>query len=142
MKYKQYIVKKRFKGKGIGGHVNIPYGTICDVSEEFIYYNGVPICAVTSQNAFNYFWGYSRENPEQEIARQKAANQLFDSVPKDNGDELSEPKNAWNNYGELSQYGFGMYYWKWNDEIFDLSLDTIQYLLKCIEKGEAPLCFK
>lgn len=142
MKYNQYIVKKRYKGQGIGGYVNIPYGTICDVSEEFIYYNGVKVCAVTSQNAYNHFWGFYPEDPEMEIERQKAAAKLFDTAPKESGDALANPNNAWNKYGKLMEYGFGMSVWQWDDMIFDLPTEELLYLLSCIEKGEAPLCFK
>lgn len=142
MKYNQYIVKKRYKGQAIGGYMNIPYGTICDVSEGFIYCNGVQICAVTSQNAHKHFWGYCPEDPDGDIKRQEMAEKLFDSAPKDSGDALANPKNAWNNYGRLMEYGFGMSIWQWDNKIFGLSADELQYLLGCIEKGEAPLCFK
>lgn len=142
MKYNKYIVKKRFKGQAIDGYINLPYGTICEFIDGFIFFNDKRICAITSQNAFDYFWGYDTTNPEREINRQELTYKLFDTAPKDDWDALSNPNNTWNDYGELSQYGFGMYYWKWDNKIFDLSIDEAKYLINCIEKGETPSCFK
>lgn len=50
-----YITYKRFKGKSISGEVNIPYGTILQEHEKFLYLNGKPICCVTSENGWNHF---------------------------------------------------------------------------------------
>ena len=50
-----YITYKRFKGKSISGEVNIPYGTILQEHEKFLYLNGKPICCVTSENGWEHF---------------------------------------------------------------------------------------
>ena len=50
-----YITYKRFKGKSISGEVNIPYGTILQEHEKFLYLNGKPICCATSENGWNHF---------------------------------------------------------------------------------------
>ena len=50
MQYNQYITKKRCKIVGIGGNVNIPYGTICDVVDGYILYKNKIVCARRSQN--------------------------------------------------------------------------------------------
>ena len=51
-----YIVYKRFKGSGIGGYFNLPYGTICREAGGFLRApDGRQICAVTSENGWRHF---------------------------------------------------------------------------------------
>ena len=50
-----YITYRRFKGKSISGDVNIPYGTILQEHEKFLYLDGKPICCVMSENGWNHF---------------------------------------------------------------------------------------
>lgn len=52
----RYIVTRRFRGKAICGAVNLPYGTACDTQDGYlILEDGRRLCAVTSQNAYDYF---------------------------------------------------------------------------------------
>ena len=51
-----YIVYKRFKGKGICGDFNLPYGTIVAEHNGFLSASdGRQICAVTSENGWEHF---------------------------------------------------------------------------------------
>ena len=56
-----YITYKRFKGKSISGEVDIPYGTILQEHEKFLYLDGKPICCVTSENGWGHFRPYTDE---------------------------------------------------------------------------------
>ena len=52
----RYIVTRRFRGKAICGEVNLPYGTVCEAADGFLMLqDGRRLCAVTSQNAYDYF---------------------------------------------------------------------------------------
>ena len=44
-----YIVKKRMRLEGIGGHVNLPYGTRLEAVDGMIIHKGAAVCAVTSR---------------------------------------------------------------------------------------------
>lgn len=55
MYYKHYIAKKRARFHGISEQVNIPYGTALETKGQFLALDGKPVCAVTSQNAYDYF---------------------------------------------------------------------------------------
>lgn len=46
-----YIVKKRMRLEGIGGRVNLPYGTRLEAVDGVIIHKGAAVCAVTSRNA-------------------------------------------------------------------------------------------
>ena len=51
-----YFTYKRFKGKGIGGTFNLPYGTIVTEAGGFLHSpDGRGICAVTSENGWEHF---------------------------------------------------------------------------------------
>ena len=52
----EYIVYKRFRGKGIGGQFNLPFGTVCRETAGFLFApNGRQICAATSENGWKHF---------------------------------------------------------------------------------------
>lgn len=52
----EYVARKRARFNGIGGRsVNIPYGTVVECDGSFILWQGSPLCAVTSQNAYDFF---------------------------------------------------------------------------------------
>lgn len=140
MVYDKYITKKRFKGLSLSGNVNLPYGTICVVNNGMICLDDKAICYLGSQTAIDYFWGYDESNPAQEIERQKLIDELYKIAPKDDGDALMDKTNSWHQYGEIIDYGVGMCQWSWKDNIFDLPVDRLRYLLNCIKKGDRPLC--
>ena len=52
----RYIVTRRFRGKAICGEVNLPYGTTCEEHDGILVLeDGRRLCAVTSQNAYDFF---------------------------------------------------------------------------------------
>lgn len=51
----RYVARKRARFKSNGKYVNLPWGTVLEADKDFIYYKGVRLCAVTSQNAYDYF---------------------------------------------------------------------------------------
>lgn len=52
----KYIIYKRFKGLAICGlDTNLPYGTECYSQDGLIWYNGFPLCRITSENAYLHF---------------------------------------------------------------------------------------
>lgn len=62
-----YIAYRRFKGKGINGDFNIKYGTIVRERDGFLYGpDGRAICAVTSENGWEYFHPDTPEGRERQ----------------------------------------------------------------------------
>ena len=55
MEYKTYVCRKRARFKAICGQVNIPYGTTLNGQGGFLILNDLPVCSVTSQNAYDFF---------------------------------------------------------------------------------------
>lgn len=68
-----YITYRRFKGKSLSGDVNIPFGTVLQEHEKFLYLNGKPICCVTSENGWEHF----RPNTDEGQRRQAMLEKLY-----------------------------------------------------------------
>ena len=70
----EYIVYKRFKGKGIGGEFNLRYGTVVTEAGGFIHApDGRSICTVTSENGWEHF----RPNTPEGAYRQAMLDGLY-----------------------------------------------------------------
>lgn len=50
-----YITYKRFKGKSLSGDINIPFGTVLQEKDGFLYLGERPICCATSENGWQHF---------------------------------------------------------------------------------------
>ncbi len=83
----EYIVYKRFKGKGIGGDFNLRYGTILTENGGFLHApDGRGICAVTSENAWEHF----RPNTAEGAYRQKLLDRLYKYYIAGRGDMAAD----------------------------------------------------
>ena len=51
----EYITTRRARFMGVNGPVNVPWGTIVQAANGFLFLDGTRLCAVTSQNAHNFF---------------------------------------------------------------------------------------
>lgn len=85
-----YIVYKRFKGKGIGGDFNLPYGTVVAENGGFLFApDGRQICAVTSENGWEHF----RPNTPEGAYRQEMLAALYQWYNKNGcGDDFADEK--------------------------------------------------
>lgn len=53
--YNTYIVTKKFTGHAICGGIVLQAGTQLTTSQGYILCPQGPVCAITSQNAYDYF---------------------------------------------------------------------------------------
>lgn len=51
----QYITHRRFRTTADCGAVNLPYGTICEERNGWIYHESRRLCTARSENAHQYF---------------------------------------------------------------------------------------
>lgn len=86
----EYIVYKRFRGNGIGGYFNLPYGTVCREASGFLFApDGRQICAVTSENG----WCHFRPNTPEGAYRQEMLAALYQWYNKNGcGDDFVDEK--------------------------------------------------
>ena len=140
-KFDHYITKTRTKVRGITMiDFNIPAMSVCTLGQDdIIYYNTLPVCYLTSQNAKDYFWGYDINNPEASIEWNKYRDKLIKSHPDFSYERDPSFIKAWEYHGGVAFFVGDNIKWEWNDSTLDSSLDNIKYLLKCIKEDKAPL---
>lgn len=53
--FNRYVCHRRAKFDGIGGKVNIPYGTVLTNQGGILMHKGTAVCMDTSQHAYDFF---------------------------------------------------------------------------------------
>ena len=82
-----YVVYRRFKGKGIGGEFNLRHGTVVTEAEGFLHApDGRSICAVTSENGWEHF----RPNTPEGEYRQAMLDKLYRHYEAGRGDSAAD----------------------------------------------------
>lgn len=83
----EYFTYKRFKGTGLGGYFNLPYGTIVTEAGGFLHASdGRPICADTSENGWEHF----RPNTPEGERRQTMLDRLYRHYERGRGDAAAD----------------------------------------------------
>ncbi len=79
----EYVAYSRFKGNGIDGSFNIPFGTVVMEHSGYLFtLDNRCICAVTSENG----WGHFRPNTFEGERRQYLLNKLYEHYESGKGD--------------------------------------------------------
>lgn len=135
--YNQYIVTKRFKELGFCGSLNLPFGTKCFTSDQAICCDKGIICAVTSQNAFDYF---TQNDDGRGIKRRKLIQSIFDALSRTKQDLDSYNRKwdkVWNNSICL-KYKQKEYedHWLWNYDFYNAEIIDLQYIAKLVNAKE------
>lgn len=135
----RYIVHRRFRDKVICGHVNLPYGTVCELKGEVLYHRDKPLCYATSENAHQFFardddgQGEKRGELTQEI--QRLLSNRNDKVKGRAGTW----QEAWNRiWADLSIRKYKRIehadHWLFNHAFFNAPIEDLEYI-RDIVKG-------
>ena len=130
----EYITTSRFKTKAICGEMNLPYATKCECVDDYITYNGQPLCYIKSQNAFDYF-AINDDNKGLERG------DLIKKITKC----LANPNNhqeRWDKiWADKSLYKFkrneefiGDDTWLWNYKFYTAHIYDLQYIYNLIKE--------
>ena len=121
-----YIVIKQAKIKSILGSVNLPYGTEVQETTGGLYFKEKPLCATTSQNAYDYFsynddgFGLERGKLVQSIKNTLTHNSsLWDKVWKD---KICQ-KYKRHEYAD---------HWLWSHEFYNAPIEDLRYIAEMI----------
>ena len=103
----KYITHKRFRGLGIEGRFNLPWGTACEERDGYIFApDGRCVCAVTSENGWEHF----RPDTVDGAYRQKLLDRLYAYyTPKD---ERTPPEGDPADFAAEKWPGADNLYWK------------------------------
>lgn len=132
-----YITRKRTKINGIGGAINLPYGTEVDVVNDFLVYHGKCICFVTSQNAYDYF---SCNDDGNGLLRGKLVANILNALIR-HGEEDTNYQARWDKVwdDELCQkYKRKEHedHWLWNHDFYHAEVDDLRYIAKLVGAKE------
>lgn len=130
----QYIVHRRLKDTAICGGVNIPATTICEEICGVIYYNGLPVCYTTSENAHQFF---ARNDDECGLRRGKLTQTIQKTLSKRDGNYHIRWDKVWAD-PKCHQYKRPEYedYWLWNHEFFNADIDVLLYIANLVGAKE------
>ena len=125
-----YIAHRRFKGRGLGGEMNIPAMTLCECRGFMIYANGRPVCFETSENAHQYFAinldgkGVERGKLTQAIQKQLAK--------KDKRQEERWAAVWADPTCELYRKKAHVDFWLWDHSFFVADINTLEHIARLV----------
>lgn len=125
----RYIVHRRFRDKVICGHVNLPYGTVCELKGEVLYHRDKPLCYATSENAHQFF---ARDDDGQGEKRGKL---VHDILARLKGNQPAWDR-VWSNLS-IRKYKRKEFadFWLFNHDFYNAPIEDLEYILKIV-KGE------
>ena len=127
MEHNSYIARRRARFSGIGGIlVNIPYGTALEAREGFILFKGRPVCAVTSQNAYDYF---SRDDDGQGQERGALVGAILSRLEKRDKEHQARWNKVWpdavcQKYRRPEHEDF----WLWSYDFYNAPVDDLRHI--------------
>lgn len=135
--FKNYIVTKRFKAKAICGDLNLPWGTKCYTANGAICCDKGVICAVISQNAFDYF---TQNDDGCGELRRKLIDSIFSALNRSNQSTTSYNARwdkVWNDLTCL-KYKRNEYddHWLWNYDFYNAGINDLRYIAKLVNAKE------
>ena len=128
----RYIVARRFRGKTICGEVNLPYGTVCEADDGFLrLQDGRRLCAVTSQNAYDYF---SRDDDGMGRERGTLVHDIRRTLERRDAKYQSRWDRLWADEGanKLRRTEHEDY-WLWSYAIYNADVNELRRIRRLLE---------
>lgn len=132
MEHRQYIARKRARIDGIGGPVNIPYGSTLEVQDGFLIWQGAAVCTTTSQNAHDYFTQNDDGKGKERGALLEAITRAL--APRDHDPRpLDRWKKIWADQ-RCQKYKRPEHqdHWLWNNDFFNAPVEDLGYIARLI----------
>ena len=128
----RYIVTRRFRGKAICGEVNLPYGTTCEEHDGILVLeDGRRLCAVTSQNAYDYF---SRDDDGNGLERGKLVEEITSRMEKRDAKHQARWDALWTDEGanKLRRTEHEDY-WLWSFAFYNADVNELRRIRRLLE---------
>lgn len=126
----KYITRKRAKFKAICGQVNIPYGTALVNQGGFLVWNDLPLCAVTSKSAHDFF---TQNDDGQGRIRGDLLNRIIPKLEKHDGGYQARWNKVWED-ACCQKYKRPEHddHWIWNHDFFNAPVEDLRYIANLI----------
>ena len=126
----EYITYKRLRGKAMCGEVNLPYGTIVECQNGFLFVDEKPICTSHSQNAYDYF---ARNDDGNGLERGKLICEIIKILSKRDKAYQDRWNNVWKDMVcQKFKRKEHIDYWLWNHDFFNADISDLQYIATLI----------
>lgn len=125
-----YITIKRTRFESISGPINLPYGTEVNNEGGFLALDTAPICAVTSQNAYDYF---ARNDDGKGLERGRLTQAIRAALEKRDKDYQARWDRVWED--KLCQkYKRKEHadHWLWNHDFYNAEIPDLQYIAELV----------
>lgn len=119
-----YIVHTRLKGKALCGEVNLPAMTEVQVEGNVVYYEGVPLCAIASENGMKHF---ARNDDGNGMDRGKLTQAIMKRLAKRDSDYQARWDKVWED-AICQQYKRTDHadYWLWSRAFYDAPIEDLR----------------
>ena len=127
----RYIVTRRFRGKAICGEVNLPYGTTCEEHDGILVLeDGRRLCAVTSQNAYDYF---SRDDDGNGLERGKLVEEITSRMEKRDAKHQARWDALWADAGaNRLRRKDSQDFWIWSFDFYNADIPELKHIANLI----------
>lgn len=127
----RYIVTRRFRGKAICGEVNLPYGTTCEEHDGILVLeDGRRLCAVTSQNAYDYF---SRNDDGNGLERGKLVHDIMCTLERRDAKYQSRWDALWaDEVANRLRRKDSPDFWIWSFDFYNADIPELKHIANLI----------
>ena len=128
----RYIVTRRFRGRAICGEVNLPYGTTCEEHDGILVLeDGRRLCAVTSQNAYDYF---SRDDDGMGMERGKLVQDIRSTLERRDAKYQARWDRLWADEGANKLRRTDREdYWLWSFAFYNADVNELRRISQLLE---------
>lgn len=126
MERAQYITTRRARFKALGGRVNIPWGAQLEAVGGVLTWNGLPVCASTSQSAHDFF---ARNDDGKGLERGRLSAAIVRRLSKRDHDYQKRWDRVWEDrLCQKYRRRDHIDHWLWNHEFFEADLGDLRYI--------------
>ena len=133
-----YITAKRFKRSGIDGNFNIPYNTLIEEQDGYLWYKNKRICVNTSAVMRDYF---VRNDDGMGLKRYELSHQIIDNMLRKDDETIDSWNTRWEPLwvdATANKYrkDFSETTFLWGVSLFNAPILDLYHILALTERGE------
>ena len=134
MESTQYITTRRARFTALCGPVNIPWGTAVEAVDNYLQMDGVTLCAVTGQNAHDYF---ARNDDGNGLERGRLTSSIIRRLAKRDRDHQKRWDRMWEDplAGKYRRQDYADF-WVWGHDFFEAPLEDLRYIAELVGVAE------
>ena len=125
----EYIVHRRFKTTAICGAVNLPAGTICELRNSILFYEGRPLCVVSSENAHQHF---ARNDDGKGMERGQLIRAIITRLQKRDDNYQSRWDKVWEDSLCRKYKRTEHHDWLWNHAFYNASMEDLEHIAELV----------